>query len=200
MIEWLQRRHAAAPLGTETAAELGFAADLARPLTAVERDLPTLLASVGSNDRTVAVLLDEAHALAEWPPDIQRSLNAVLRENRNVGVVIASSERQALERLAAPGGPLHLAGSRFHLTDITGNQWIPALKDRFGQLSISISHEDAETIVHEAGGQPYLTMRLARDTARLAASMFEVPPHVESALVMQALYELKRDPVWAELR
>jgi hypothetical protein len=200
IIEWLQRRHAADPLGAEATAELGFAADLAQPLTSAERDLPALLAGVGRSDRTVAILLDEAHALAEWPSNIQQSLNAVLRENRDVGVVIASSERRALERLTARGGPLHLAGSRFHLEDITGDKWIPALKGRFEQLSTTLSYEDAETIVHETAGQPYLTMRLARDSARLAASQFAVPSHVESALIMQALYELKRDPVWEELR
>jgi len=99
-----------------------------------------------------------------------------------------------------PGGALHLAGSRFRVPDITTTQWLGALRDGFAELEIEISETHLLRLIEETGGQPYLTMRLARDTARIAVGDPESPRKVDNGQIETALLELRADPVWEQLR
>jgi hypothetical protein len=114
--------------------------------------------------------------------------------------VIASSETSALQQLTHPGGALHLAGSRFDVPDIATTQWLGALRDGFAELDIEISETHLLRLIEETGGQPYLTMRLARDTARIAVRDPQPSQKVDIGQIEAALLELRADPVWEQLR
>ncbi len=192
----LDRRPVAEVLGGGAASDLGLAADVVDAGVQAPRDLAHVLGS--ARGRTPgAVLLDEAHVMVGWPASLVDSLNAVLRDRLGVGVLIASSDADALERLTQRGGPLHLAGSRITLPPITIANWMGALRDGFARLEIEIGERTITEMIDLTAGHPYLTMRLARDCARIATDTF--PWKVGGAELEAALYELRRDPVWRTL-
>jgi hypothetical protein len=177
-----------------------MASDLAQAINRPARDLPGLLSSAGEEQQNTAVLLDEAHVIATWPELLREGLNAALRSGRCVGVVIASSEMSALQRLTQPGGALHLTASRVRVPDIATTQWLGALRDGFAELEIEIGETHLLRLIEETGGQPYLTMRLARDTARIAVGGAQSLWKVDIGQIEAALLELRADPVWEQLR
>jgi hypothetical protein len=105
-----------------------------------------------------------------------------------------------LEQLTQPGGALHLAGSRVRISDIAPTQWLGALRDGFAELDIEISETHLLRLIAETGGQPYLTMRPARDTARIAVGDPQLLRKVDIGQIEAALMELRADPVWEQLR
>jgi hypothetical protein len=84
--------------------------------------------------------------------------------------------------------------------DIAMGQWLGALRDGFAELDIEISETHLLRLIEETGGQPYLTMRLARDTARIAVTDPQPPQKVDIGQIEAALLELRADPVWEQLR
>ncbi len=200
LIRRLDREPVGDLLGGQAAVELGMAGDVAQAIERPSRDLPGLLSAVGEEKRDTAVLLDEAHVIATWPEPLREGLNAVLRGGHGAGVVIASSETSALQQLTHPGGALHLAVTRFQVPDIATRQWLGALRDGFAELDIEISETHLLRLIEETGGQPYLTMRLARDTARIAVGNPQMPQKVGIGQIEAALLELRADPVWKQLR
>ncbi len=149
-------------LGSDAASDLAAASAVLESAIETTEDLSDLLAAV-DGARPTAVLLDEAHALVDWPAGLLSSLNAVLRADLRVGVVIASSDTDALERLTQRGGALHLVGSRVSLPPITTSRWLGALRDAFAQLKIEITETTLQKLIELTDGHPYLTMRLARE-------------------------------------
>jgi len=200
LIKRLDREPVGDLLGGQAAVELGMAGDLAQAIGRPAQDLPGLLATAGGEQQNTAVLLDEAHVIATWPEPLREGLNAALRGARCAGVVIASSEMSALQRLTQSGGALHLAGSRVRMSDIAPTQWLGALRDGFAELDIEISETHLLRLIAETGGQPYLTMRLARDTARIAVGDVQSPRKVDIGQIEAALLDLRADPVWEQLR
>lgn len=136
--------------------------------------------------------------MLDWSPTARSALNAVLRDQLTVGVVIASSDTEALERLTQRGGPLHLVGSRVPLAAIPVADWLGALRDRFAKLGIEVGETTLQSLIEMTAGHPYLTMRLARDTARIASDV-DPPWHARGAVLEAVLYELRQDPVWIAL-
>lgn len=193
----LDRGSAGELLEDDAAAEVGLATGLARAALNERPDVPELLSGVDAATQT-AVLLDEAHAIVQWPTPLQRALNATLRGELPLGVVIASSDSEALQKLTQRDGPLHLVGSRVSLPIITAGHWIGALRDRFAELEIEITETTIAHLIEFTDGHPYLTMRLARDSARIASEQAK-PWKVGGAELEAALYELRRDPVWSAL-
>lgn len=192
----LDRRPAAEVLGGEAASDLGLAADVVDVGVQAPRDLAHVLGS--ARGRTPgAVLLDEAHVIVGWPASLVNSLNAVLRDRLGVGVLIASSDADALERLTRRGGPLHLAGSRITLRRSRSQTGWGHYAMASLELEIEIGERTITDISELTAGHPYLTMRLARDCARIATDTF--PWKVRGAELETALYELRRDPVWRTL-
>ncbi len=59
-------------------------------------------AAARRDGRICAILLDEAHVIAEWPEDVQQAFNVALRDSGPVGVIVASSERRAIARRDGP--------------------------------------------------------------------------------------------------
>jgi hypothetical protein len=200
LIRRLDREPVGDLLGGQAAGDLGVAGDVAQAIDRPARDLPGLLSAVGEEKQDIAILLDEAHVIATWPEPLREGLNAVLRGGRGAGVVIASSETSALQQLTHPGGALHLAASRFQVPDIATRQWLGALRDGFAELDIEISETHLLRLIEETGGQPYLTMRLARDTARIAVTDPQPAQKVGIGQIEAALLELRADPVWGQLR
>jgi hypothetical protein len=179
-------------------------ADLASALLGEARGLPAVLAHAidhlpqGGHG---AVLLDEAHVIAQWPPALQEALCLVLRANSRLGVVIASSETRALEGLVGPGGPLQYAGYRFVLPPIAPDDWRAGLRERFALLDLAVGGDLLDRIIEEAGAHPYRTMRLAQETARVARSIASTatPAPVGDGDLEAALLAVRADPAWLEL-
>lgn len=146
-------------------------------------------------DVPFAVLLDEAHVLADWPG--AESLGAALRDNAHaIGAVIASSEARALERLTADDGPLRFVGQRFPLSPIARADWEHELAQRFARLDVPIEPTALALLLDESTGHPYCTMLLAREAARVAD---EVGRTTEAA-VRAALLTVAQDEAWQRLR
>jgi hypothetical protein len=193
----LDRTPAGELAGSQLSEELAPVAELAASALDVATDLAQLIATAGSSG-TTAILLDEAHAMLDWSQSSRSSLNAVLRQQLNVGVVIASSDTEALDRLTERGGPLHLVGSRISLPAITASDWLGALRDRFSELEIAIGEATLQSLIEITRGHPYLTMRFARDIARITSDDHR-PWNARPAVFEAVLYELRRDPVWMAL-
>lgn len=143
-----------------------------------------------------AVLLDEAHALAAWPEPARMALGAALKDNDALGVVVASSERRALERLTSEDGPLRYVGARFALPPIPSEDWRSGLRGRFVELGIPIADDALDLLLEQSRGHPYCTMLLAHESARVSAGMQET----SAAAVAAALVSVQRDEAWQELR
>jgi len=104
-------RRLAAAAGADAAIAIELTAELLGPSRRLDNVIRA--AAPKANTRPCAILLDEAHVIAGWPKDIQDALNAALRDSGALGVVIASSERHAIEQLLQDGQALNMAGYRY---------------------------------------------------------------------------------------
>jgi hypothetical protein len=180
----------------DAAAALGIADKLAEAQSTLSQDLADVLASCPGPG---AVLLDEAHAMLSWAPNDKGAVNAVLRGNLNVGVVLASSDSSALERLTAEGEALYLVGSRVRPDPITTAAWFASLRERFHVIEIDIGETVIFDLIDQTDGHPYLTMRLCREVAERATRGTNRSV-VTQALLDASVYTLSQDdPVWREL-
>ncbi len=161
----------------------------ASPAVVIER------AAAHVQDGVTAVLLDEAHTLAAWPESIRMAMGAVLKDNHSLGVVVASSERRALEQLTAQGGPLRYVGARFDLPAIAHEDWQVGLRERFAELGAPITAAALGLLLDQSRGHPYCTMLLAHESGRLGMDLGEV----NEAVVQAALVTTRRDEAWREL-
>lgn len=142
-----------------------------------------------------AVLLDEAHVLVDWPESTRVALGSVLKDNNALGVVVASSERRALEQLTAADGPLRYVGTRFELPSIAQEDWLAGLRERFKALGVPITADALDFLLEQSRGHPYCTMLLAHEAARVSTGMEET----NTAAVSAALVTVRRDEAWQEL-
>ncbi|MTD47322.1 hypothetical protein GKE82_24255 [Conexibacter sp. W3-3-2] len=157
--------------------------------------LESLGKSVGEHGASAVVVLDEAHVLADWPADEQAAIRSVLREDRSVGVLVASSEAHALEHLTADNGPLRYAGTRLPLPAIIDADWRSALTDRFRRLGAPIEPSALADLLELSHRHPYCTMLLARETAVVS----EFLEQTTQAAVRAGLLVARTDEAW-ELR
>jgi hypothetical protein len=184
--------------------EAPLLADLAKALLGDARGFPAVFAHAIDHlpaDGHGAVLLDEAHVIAQWPKPLQDALCLLLRANSRLGVVIASSETRALNELVGPGGALQYAGYRFPLPAIDPGDWRTGLRERFVLLGLSAQDELLDRLIELAGAHPYRTMRLAQETARVARSLpsTAAPAPVGNGDLEAALLTVRSDPAWTEL-
>jgi hypothetical protein len=149
--------------------------------------------------RPLAVFLDEAHVIASWPAGEQEALGAALRDITGLGVVIASSERRALELLSAEGRPLQYVGDRFSLPPIADADWRSELAVRFGRLGIPIEPGALDILMESSTGQPYCTMLLARESAVVAIVGVGPGGLCTETHVRAALLVARRDEAWQDL-
>jgi hypothetical protein len=159
------------------------------PATVLERAAARTKASV------TTVLLDEAHVLATWPESMRAAMGGVLKDNKALGVVVASSEQRALERLTSSDGPLRYVGTRFSLPPIAQEDWRAGLRERFATLDAPITPAALGLLLDRSQGHPYCTMLLAHESGRLGMDLGEV----SDAVVQAALAIASRDEAWQEL-
>jgi len=148
--------------------------------------------------KKLAVFLDEAHVISDWAQDEQEGLGAALRSLGSLGVIIASSERRALESLSAEGGPLQFVGDRYTLPSIADADWRAELPRRFARLGVPITTPALDMLLRASGGQPYCTMMLARESA-IAAIGAGGADRCSDAHVQVGLLVATRDEAWDEL-
>lgn len=128
-------------------------------------------------------------------PAEQTVLGAFLRDDRTYGVVIASSEQSALDKLVEPEGPLEYVGTRLPLPQIDVGDWTSELTRRFKKLGASIDPDALHLLLEESMAHPYCTMFLARESAVVG----EFAGRVTTASVQAALSVVQADESW-ELR
>lgn len=190
----LRRSGAEGAIGEEGGLALRIAEELlsgsASPAVVLER------AAARATDRVTAVLLDEAHTLAAWPEHERTALGSVLKNNSTLGVVVASSERHALEQLTSADGPLRYVGTRFELPEIAQEDWQAGLRERFAELGAPITTSALGLLLDQSHGHPYCTMLLAHESGRLGIDVGEV----SETVVQAALVTVRRDEAWQDLR
>lgn len=163
--------------------------DRRSPAEVLERSAAALAGESG------VVLIDEAHLITAWAPEHQQSLREFLRDDSRVGVIIASSERSALERLTGEGQPLQYVGQRLPLPRIADEDWRAALPARFEAVGAPADEDALALILEESRGHPYCTMLLARESARAGLA----GAATTTAAVYAGLLIARRDEAW-ELR
>lgn len=157
-------------------------------------DSPTAVlvrAAEASEGQPVGALIDEAHHIASWPEGEQAALRDFLRDDRRIGVIIASSKRSAMRDLYQDGGPLQYVGEYIELGDIELDDWRRELPLRFERVDSSIAGDALEQLLEETGGHPGCTMLLARACARVGAGY-----EVTTATVDLVLPEVRADEMW----
>jgi hypothetical protein len=161
-------------------------------------DISTVLRRAASRAkrRGGAILFDEAHVIGDWPQEPAFALGATLRNLSDLGVVIASSEQHALELLTAEGQPLEFVGRRYPLPPIVREDWEVGLAGRFARLGVPIEPDALKLLLDESRGQPWCTMALAHESARIARET----DHTTVAVVRTALIRVAKDEAWQRLR
>lgn len=163
-----------------------LAGDALQPGTVLERCAEVLEGQDG------AVVLDEAHLIAGWDPDAQRSLREFLRNDTTLGVIVASSEAHALEQLTQEGGPLEFVGTRLPLPAIAREDWEAELPGRFDAIGAPIEPGALELLLDESRCHPYCTMLLARESVRVGSTHSAVT----AATVYAGLATAQEDEAW----
>ena len=149
-------------------------------------------AAEGSIPGAGGVLLDEAHHLAQWAPADQMRLREFLRHDLKLGVVVASSEASALAALTGPSQPFEYVGISLPLPRIRDEDWRAALRPRFDAFNAPITDEALTMLLDESQLHPYCTMLLARESARIGATLGATG----DAAIVAALDVAERDEAW----
>jgi hypothetical protein len=144
------------------------------------------------DDQPGAVLLDEAHHLAGWPETEQRAVREFMRDDTAVGVIVASSERHALDELTQVDGVLEYVGQRVSLPPVAREDWEVELPRRFEAVGTPIESGALALLLDESRGHPYCTMLLARESAHLGLPISEVT----GVVIEAALLSVTRDEAW----
>lgn len=148
-------------------------------------------AAEASEGQPIGVLIDEAHHIATWPAAEQVALRDFMRNDRRVGVIVASSRRSAMRDLYQDGGPLQYTGEHVELDDIPLGDWRRELPLRFDRVNAPISSDALERLLGETGGHPGCTMLLVRACARVGAGY-----EVTTATLDLVLPEVRADEMW----
>ena len=158
-----------------------------------------MLINAGRHARgRLAVFLDEAHTIAAWPSSEQEAIGAALRDLSNLGVIVASSGRHALELFSGEGGPLRYVGDRFSLPAIAEADWRSELARRFARPAFR-SSAALSLLLEISGMHPYCTMLLARESAISAISGAGAGGRCSDTHVRAGLLAARRDEAWNEL-
>lgn len=177
---------------------LGGLIDALGGVEARSLELSRVLAEVrrhfSKGDRRAAILVDEAHLLADWAPEDQAAIRALLKdENQRIGVLLASSEQSAEERLVPI---LKLLGEPFALPRIADEDWRHDLRARFDAAATPIEDQALDRLLALSTGQPYCTMLLARQCAEVGRAFGVINVDV----VEVALSTVSTHEAWQLLR
>lgn len=141
-----------------------------------------------------AVLLDEVHLLG----GVDGCEREVARLARDADVplvfVFAGSEESAVRALREAGRPLASVGAELTLPDISSEDWLSGLRQRFAEAEITIGGSELYAIIEAADGHPRRTMLIC---ARVQSSALAAPDHEAAPAVVElAIRDAKGDRSW----
>jgi hypothetical protein len=194
--------------------ELGEVADLADAIDqalatddeGADADLRSVLhalvaASIAA-DVVLVIFVDEAQRLAtDWSSEgdglyAQEALAEMMEDHDGHAVLLlAGSERGALQNLLAEGQPLHHDGMTFDVPAIAREDWRHALPERFAEIGLEIKVDRVDQILAATGGHPAQTMRVCAHIGELADGQ---PFEITDVLVARAIENASRHPSWSD--
>jgi len=126
---------------------------------------------------------------------VQRELERAMRQpGRLVTYAYAGSEETAMEKLFAPGMPLHHEGERYVLPPIAPEAWRHGLSERFSSDGRVITAAGINRILEATDGHPLRTMQVCRAALRTVRS--QRLDQVAAAVIDDAIAQAKRHPSW----
>jgi len=169
--------------------------ELRKVLSALDEEAAT-------HRRPVVVFIDEVQDLGDpkrWEPGeglaVQRELERAMRQpGRLVTYAYAGSEETAMEKLFAPGMPLHHEGERYVLPPIAPEAWRHGLSERFSSDGRVITAAGINRILEATDGHPLRTMQVCRAALRTVRS--QRLDQVAAAVIDDAIAQAKRHPSW----
>jgi hypothetical protein len=191
----------------EDAGQLAAAVDASlAPLDDTPLDLASVLRAIQAAaiaaDQTTIVFLDEIQRLStDWDDAddsrrVQETLAEVMeRPDGRLVVLLAGSERTAVDELLAKGERLHHDGMGFEVPAISNADWQHALPLRFAESDLVVQEEDIVQILAASHGHPQRTMRVCAHVQQLADGVhFEI----SDVLISQAIENARSHPSWSE--
>lgn len=164
--------------------------------------LHALVAASIAADVVLVIFVDEAQRLAtDWTSEddglyAQEALAEVMEDHDGHAVLLlAGSERGALEQLLAEGQPLHHDGMTFDVPTIAREDWQHELPGRFAEIGLVIEPDRIDQILEATAGHPAQTMRVCAHVGELARDQ---PFEITDVLVATAIGNASRHPSWSD--
>jgi hypothetical protein len=175
-------------------AALGSDSDTAPSL---QRVLSALQAAAVTEDRVIALFIDEVQELTYWSPDdaffVEAQLAAMMDQpDGHVVAMLAGSDGEAIQELRAKGRPLYYQGLEFVLPAIADEDWRAGLRERFREIGVTMPREHIDDILEESNGHPLRTMSVCAQLQGIVRPGEEV----HTAYVIEAVAAAKRQPSW----
>ena len=133
-------------------------------------EVPGLIEALDSLDRLASeqrmgLALDEfQHLLGIGGDEAEGQLRAAVQTHRNLGFVFAGSKTRLLsEMVLHPTRPFYRLGEPLFLGPIPRAEFLPALRERFGQASIAVEDGALEALLDLADDVPYNAQALAQN-------------------------------------
>lgn len=129
--------------------------------TTLEEALLALQAQANAADAQTMIALDEAQELVNWEDaaQVQRLIAAAIkRPGSRINFVITGSAKHAIDGLYKEGAPMHGLGKRINLPEISRDDWVAGLADRFSSGGLTIAPSDIHQILYCSEGRPLKTM------------------------------------------
>jgi len=147
-----------------------------------------------ATDTRSVVLVDEVQLLGGID-GCEREFARVARETDIPLVfVFAGSEESAVRALRQPGRPLASIGAEMMLPDISSEDWLLGLRQRFAEGNVKIGGKELLAIIDAADNHPRRTMLIC---ARVQSSAFAAPDReATSTLVELAIRDARGDRSW----
>lgn len=160
----------------------------------LHQTLRALAVHAHATGRRVWLLFDEVHRLAGLDDAEQVVAHWCHRDESPLIFLFAGSEESAAQELTEPGRPLVAIGEEFELTDISTEDWLAGLRDRFGEAGIEIEDRELFTMLEASDGHPRRTMMIASRVNQAAS--FQPDRHADATLVELAIGDARRDRSW----
>jgi hypothetical protein len=156
--------------------------------------LRALAVHTHATGRRVWVLLDEVHLLAALEGGEQTVAYWCHRDESPLIFLFAGSEESAAQELREPGRPLAAIGEAFELTEISTEDWLVGLRERFAEAEIEVDDGEIFKLLQASDGHPRRTMMIA---ARINESAAVQPDRrADSTLVELAIRAAEEDLSW----
>jgi hypothetical protein len=108
--------------------------------------------------------------------------------------VFAGSEESAVRALRQPGRPLAPIGAELILPDISSEDWLLGLRQRFAEGEVKIGGNELLAIIEAADGHPRRTMLIC---ARVQSSAVAVLDHEATTTIVElAIRDARSDRSW----